>query len=59
MEFLLTYGWAIVVVVTAISGLAYFGILDMDKFAREMCTIDAGLSTATRVKLKNLTRIVR
>lgn len=44
MEFLLTYGWAIVVVVTAIAALAYFGVLDVDKYAPSMCTLPAGLS---------------
>lgn len=44
MEFLLTYGWAIVVVVTAIAALAYFGVLDMDRYAPSMCTLPSGLS---------------
>jgi hypothetical protein len=28
MEFLMTYGWAILVVIVAIGSLAYFGVLD-------------------------------
>ena len=44
MEFLLTYGWAIVVVVVAISALAYFGVLDPARFAPSMCTLPTGLS---------------
>jgi uncharacterized protein (UPF0333 family) len=32
MEFLMTYGWAILVVLAAIGALAYFGVLSPDKF---------------------------
>jgi len=35
IEFLLTYGWAILVVLLVIGALAYFGVLDTDTF--EMC----------------------
>ena len=31
MEFLMTYGWAILVVLVAICALAYFGVLSPDK----------------------------
>lgn len=45
MEFLLTYGWAITVVVVAISALAYFGMLNWDKwFPPNRCELPAGLS---------------
>ena len=44
MEFMLTYGWAITVVVVAIAALAYFGVLDMGNFAPSMCTLPQGLS---------------
>lgn len=45
MEFLMTYGWAITVVVIAISALAYFGVLDPSKFlAPNQCTLPTGLS---------------
>jgi len=32
MEFLMTYGWAILVVLVAIAALAYFGVLSPEKF---------------------------
>jgi len=32
MEFLMTYGWAILIVLVAIGALAYFGVLAPDKF---------------------------
>ena len=44
MEFMLSYGWAIVVVITAISALAYFGVLNPFNFTRERCIFPAGLS---------------
>ena len=42
MEFLMTYGWAILVVLIAIGALAYFGVLNPDKFLPEKCTIASG-----------------
>lgn len=39
MEFLLTYGWAILVVLAAITALAYFGVMSPAKFFPESCTI--------------------
>ena len=39
----MTYGWAILVVLVAISALAYFGVLDVDRFLPSMCTLPAGL----------------
>ncbi len=41
MEFLMTYGWAILVVLTAISALAYFGVLDPQRFFPSKCIIDS------------------
>ena len=44
MEFLMTYGWAILVVLIAISALAYFGVLNPSRFLPESCTLVPGLS---------------
>jgi uncharacterized protein (UPF0333 family) len=44
MEFLMTYGWAIIVVLVAISALAYFGVLSPK-------THKEHVHTATRVEL--------
>lgn len=45
MEFLMTYGWAILVVLVAISALAYFGVLDPTKwFMPNQCQLATGLS---------------
>jgi len=44
MEFLMTYGWAILVVLVAIGALAYFGVLNPSRFLPNSCTIAPGLS---------------
>ena len=44
MEFLMTYGWAILVVIAAIAALAYFGVLDSNFFAPESCLVMPGVS---------------
>jgi hypothetical protein len=44
MEFLMTYGWAILVVLAAIAALAYFGVLSPDKFIPEKCILPSGIA---------------
>ena len=44
MEFLMTYGWAILVVLVAIGALAYFGVLSPDKFLPAKCQLPAGIA---------------
>jgi uncharacterized protein (UPF0333 family) len=44
MEFLMTYGWAILVVLAAIGALAYFGVLSPDKFLADKCVVSGGFS---------------
>jgi hypothetical protein len=39
MEFLMTYGWAILVVLAAIGALAYFGVLSPSKLVPDKCTL--------------------
>ena len=43
MEFLMTYGWAILVVLAAIAALAYFGVLSPAKLLPEKCIFEPGL----------------
>jgi hypothetical protein len=43
MEFLMTYGWAILVVIAAIAALAYFGVLSPANFLPERCTGEPGM----------------
>src|SRR3989338_3993011 len=44
LEFLMSYGWAILVILGAIGVLAYFGILSPDAFLPNKCTLPAGLA---------------
>jgi uncharacterized protein (UPF0333 family) len=44
MEFLMTYGWAILVVLVAIAALAYFGVLSPNRFLPERCTLPSGIA---------------
>lgn len=44
MEFLMSYGWAILVVLAAISALAYFGVLDPHRTVPETCIFFPGIS---------------
>jgi uncharacterized protein (UPF0333 family) len=61
MEFLMTYGWAILVVLAAIGALAYFGVLSPDRFLPEKCTLPSGvacldftgISTAVTLVIQN------
>jgi hypothetical protein len=44
MEFLMTYGWAILVVLAAIGALAYFGVLSPNSMLPERTTFQAPLA---------------
>jgi len=44
MEFLMTYGWAILVVLAAIGALAYFGVLSPANLLPEKCEFASGLT---------------
>ena len=44
LEFLMTYGWAILVVAAAIGVLAYFGVLSPENFLPQKCILPAGLA---------------
>ncbi len=44
MEFLMTYGWAILVVLVVIGALSYFGVLSPSTLLPEKCTFPVGLS---------------
>ncbi|MFO8016938.1 MAG: hypothetical protein R6U32_07600 [Candidatus Woesearchaeota archaeon] len=43
MEFLLTYGWAILVILVIIGALAYFGVLSPAKLLPDKCEFTAGV----------------
>ncbi len=42
MEFLMTYGWAILVVLAAIGALAYFGVLNPSNLMPAQCKLGSG-----------------
>jgi len=42
LEFLMTYGWAILVVLAAIGALAYFGVLNPSNFLPDQCLGSTG-----------------
>jgi len=44
LEFLMTYGWAILVVLAAIGALAYFGVLSPSNFLPSKCTAGVGMA---------------
>jgi len=43
MEFLMTYGWAILVVLAAIGALAYFGVLSPGNLLPQKCEFSSGV----------------
>ncbi len=44
LEFLMTYGWAILVVLIVISALAYFGVLNPQRLLPARCTLPTGIA---------------
>mgnify|MGYP001569085094 CR=1 FL=1 len=44
IDFVMTYGWAIMMVLVAIGALAYFGVLSPDKFVPKQCNLPPGLA---------------
>ncbi len=44
MEFLMTYGWALLVVLIAIGALAFFGVLNPSKFLPNSCSLAPGFA---------------
>jgi len=43
LEFLMTYGWAIFMMLTVIGALFYFGAFDVDQFVVERCQFSTGI----------------
>jgi len=41
MEFLMTYGWAILAAIIAIAVLAYFGVFNPGRYTTEICSVSA------------------
>lgn len=59
MEFLMTYGWAILVVLAAIAALAYFGVLSPEKFLPEKCILQPGIACVShKVTTADITLVI-
>jgi len=59
IEFLLTYGWVILVFIIAIGALLYFGFLSPETFGQEQCEIVPGLDCQdVRATNEELTLII-
>jgi hypothetical protein len=56
LEFMMTYGWAILVVLAAIGALSYFGVLNPSKFTPDSCLGTSGVSCAGK-PIINMTTI--
>jgi hypothetical protein len=44
LEFLMTYGWAILIILIVIGALAYFGVLNPQRMLPSRCTLPSGWS---------------
>jgi hypothetical protein len=44
MEFLMTYGWAILVFILAVGALTYLGVLNSNRFLPDACIFPAGIA---------------
>ncbi|MEK6943319.1 MAG: hypothetical protein AABX00_04615 [Nanoarchaeota archaeon] len=59
IEFLMTYGWAVLSVLAAIAILAYFGILSPEKLLPEKCIIDQGITCiGTKIESSQITLVL-
>ena len=60
LEFIMTYGWAIMVALIAVGTIAYFGVLDPDKFYPTACTLEAGIGCSDfKVDEGSITLVLR
>ena len=53
MEFLMTYGWAILAAIIAIAVLAYFGVFSPGKYVPESCILNAPWGCGEETKVTN------
>ena len=44
LEYLMTYGWAVIIIAVALSALYVFGVLNPSAFVSQQCLLPAGLS---------------
>ncbi|MFH1505576.1 MAG: hypothetical protein ABIE94_01150 [archaeon] len=53
MEFLMTYGWAILVVIAAIAALSFFGVLNTSRLLPERCIGPTGLDCVEKASMSS------
>ena len=46
LEFMMTYGWGIMIALVSVSAIAYFGVLNPDRFFPTACTLETGIGCA-------------
>ena len=60
MEFLMTWGWGVLVIAGAIAALSYFGVLTPDRFLPNKCTLPTGLACLDHnVRIDSVTVVVK
>ena len=42
-EFVITYGWVMLIIISLLFGLFYYGVVDLDMYLDETCTFPAGI----------------
>ena len=58
MEFMMTYGWAILIVLAAIAALAYFGVFRSGDNIVPVCKLESGFSCDQKVTPNSITLVI-
>jgi hypothetical protein len=59
LEFLMTYGWVIMVVMVAIGSLSYFGVLSPDAFLPKRCSLPVGICLDYEIGSSRITLVLQ
>lgn len=57
LEFMMTYGWAILVILAAIGALSYFGVLNPSRFTPDTCLASSPFSCQGKPIMVNTTAL--
>lgn len=52
LDFLATYGWAFLIIIVAVAGLAYFDVFNYEKYMPESCKLDNNIFCGTVFQVK-------
>jgi uncharacterized protein (UPF0333 family) len=55
LEFMMTYGWAILVVLAAIGALSYFGVFNTSRFTPDTCVASSGFGCSGKPVINTTT----